>query len=78
MKLGIIGGGAWGTALAQVAAQGGRETLLWALEEDVVAAVNRIHENPIYLKGVKLDPAIRATGNFSELASCSTCARCSG
>jgi glycerol-3-phosphate dehydrogenase (NAD(P)+) len=70
MKLGIIGGGAWGTALAQVAAQGGRETLLWALEEDVVAAVNRIHENPIYLKGVKLDPAIRATGNFSELADC--------
>jgi glycerol-3-phosphate dehydrogenase (NAD(P)+) len=70
MKVGVIGGGAWGTALAQVAAQGGRETLLWALEEDVVAAVNRIHENPIYLKGVKLDPAIRATGNFSELADC--------
>jgi glycerol-3-phosphate dehydrogenase (NAD(P)+) len=70
MKVGVIGGGAWGTALAQVAAQGGRETLLWALEEDVVAAVNRIHENPIYLKGVKLDPAIRATSNFSELADC--------
>jgi glycerol-3-phosphate dehydrogenase (NAD(P)+) len=70
MKLGVIGGGAWGTALAQVAAQGGRETLLWALEDDVVSAVNRIHENPIYLKGVKLDPSIRATGNFSELAEC--------
>jgi glycerol-3-phosphate dehydrogenase (NAD(P)+) len=68
MKLGIVGGGAWGTALAQVAAAGGRETLLWALEEDVVAAVNRIHENAIYLPGVKVDPAIRATGNFSELA----------
>jgi glycerol-3-phosphate dehydrogenase (NAD(P)+) len=70
MKLGVIGGGAWGTALAQVAAQGGRETLLWAIEDDVVAAVNRIHENPIYLQGVKLDPAISATGNFSELADC--------
>ena len=70
MKLGVIGGGAWGTALAQVAAQGGRETLLWALEDDVVGTVNRIHENPIYLKGVKLDPAIRATGSFSELADC--------
>lgn len=70
MKLGVIGGGAWGTALAQVAAQGGRETLLWAIEDDVVAAINRIHENPIYLKGVKLDPAIRATDNFSELAGC--------
>lgn len=70
MKLGVIGGGAWGTALAQVAATGGRETLLWALEEDVVAAVNRIHENPIFLPGLKLDHAIRATGNFSELAGC--------
>ncbi|HEY7006988.1 MAG TPA: NAD(P)H-dependent glycerol-3-phosphate dehydrogenase [Sphingomicrobium sp.] len=70
MKLGIIGGGAWGTALAQVAAQGGRETLLWAIEDDVVAAINRIHENPVYLKGLKLDPAIRATGNFSDLAGC--------
>jgi glycerol-3-phosphate dehydrogenase (NAD(P)+) len=70
VKLGVIGGGAWGTALAQVAATGGRETLLWALEGDVVVAVNRIHENPIFLPGLKLDPAIRATGNFSELAAC--------
>jgi glycerol-3-phosphate dehydrogenase (NAD(P)+) len=70
MKIGIIGGGAWGTALAQVAAEGGRETLLWAIEDDVVAAINRIHENPVYLKGLQLDPAVRATGNFSELAGC--------
>ena len=69
MKLGIIGGGAWGTALAQVAASGG-ETLLWALEDDVISAINRIHQNPIYLPGVKLDPAIRATANFSDLRDC--------
>ena len=68
-RLAVIGGGAWGTALAQVAAQGGRETMLWALEDDVVTAVNRIHENPVYLKGIKLDPTIRATSNFSDLAS---------
>ncbi len=68
-KLAVIGGGAWGTALAQVAAQGGRETLLWALEDDVVTAVNRIHENPVYLKGISLEPAIRATSNFSDLAA---------
>lgn len=68
-KLAVIGGGAWGTALAQVAATGGRETLLWALEDDVVAAVNAINENPIYLKGLKLDPAVRATSSFSELAT---------
>ena len=45
MKLGVIGGGAWGTALAQVAATGGRETMLWALENEVVDAVNARHEN---------------------------------
>jgi glycerol-3-phosphate dehydrogenase (NAD(P)+) len=70
MKLGVIGGGAWGTALAQVAATGDRETVLWALEDDVVTAVNKIHENPVYLRGLKLNPAIRATGNFSDLAGC--------
>jgi glycerol-3-phosphate dehydrogenase (NAD(P)+) len=70
LKLGVLGGGAWGTALAQVAATGGRETLLWAIEDDVVSAINRIHRNPIYLDGVPLDPAIRATGNFSELRDC--------
>ena len=67
-KLAVIGGGAWGTALAQVAATGGRDIVLWALEDDVVSAINRIHENPIYLKGQKLSPAIRATSNFSELS----------
>ena len=40
MKVGILGGGAWGTALAQVAAGGG-ETLLWAREPEVVESVNR-------------------------------------
>lgn len=68
-QLAVVGGGAWGTALAQVAATGGRDTLLWALEDDVVSAINRIHENPIYLKGRKLSPAIRATSNFSELSA---------
>ena len=70
MKLGVIGGGAWGTALAQVAAANGGDTLLWALEDDVVGAINRIHQNPVYLPGVELSPAIRATGNFSELGDC--------
>ena len=36
MKIAVIGAGAWGTALAQIAAKGGRETLLWALESEVV------------------------------------------
>ncbi len=66
-RLAVVGGGAWGTALAQVAAGKGHETLLWALEDDVVSAINAIHENPIYLKGLRLSPKIRATSNFSAL-----------
>jgi glycerol-3-phosphate dehydrogenase (NAD(P)+) len=70
MKIGVIGGGAWGTALAQVAAAGDEPVLLWALEPDVVEAVNAAHENPIYLAGVPLSPAIRATGQLADLESC--------
>jgi glycerol-3-phosphate dehydrogenase (NAD(P)+) len=70
MKLGVIGGGAWGTALAQVASAGGRETLLWALEAEVVEAINAAHENRTFLAGVPLSPAIRATSDLGELDSC--------
>ena len=65
-RLAVIGGGAWGTALAQVVAAGGRDTLLWAREPDVIDAVNATHENPVFLPGLKLDPAIRATSDLGE------------
>ena len=70
MKIGVIGGGAWGTALAQVASAGGRETLLWALEPEVVDAVNGRHENATYLAGVPLNPSVRATSDLSDLEGC--------
>ena len=66
----MIGGGAWGTALAQVAASGGRDTMIWAMEPEVVEAVNRHRENPLFLAGVALEPAIRATGDIADLAEC--------
>jgi glycerol-3-phosphate dehydrogenase (NAD(P)+) len=69
-RIGILGGGAWGTALAQVAATGGRETLLWALEEEVVAAINERHANPLFLSGVALNEAICATSDIGELDQC--------
>ena len=70
MKLGVIGGGAWGTALAQIAATGGQETLLWAREPEVVAAINKTHENEMFLPGISLSPAIVATSALSQLAAC--------
>jgi glycerol-3-phosphate dehydrogenase (NAD(P)+) len=69
-RLGVIGGGAWGTALAQVGASGGREVLLWAREPEVVEAINNGHENSVFLPGRELDPAIRATGDLNALDEC--------
>jgi glycerol-3-phosphate dehydrogenase (NAD(P)+) len=70
LRLGVIGGGAWGTALAQVAASGGNETLLWALEPDVVEGINASHENAVFLGGISLSRAIRATSDLRELDTC--------
>jgi glycerol-3-phosphate dehydrogenase (NAD(P)+) len=70
--VGIVGAGAWGTALALVACRAGREVLIWAHGSDVVAAINRHHENPLLLPGVALDAGIRATGDMADLATCDT------
>ena len=70
MKAGIIGAGAWGTALAQLMAADGQNVALWALEPDVVDAINRRRENPLYLPGIALAPGIRASGAMADLAGC--------
>lgn len=69
-RAGVIGGGAWGTALAQVCVRAGLETVLWAREPEVVAGINETHENPLFLPGVALEPALRATHDFADLAGC--------
>jgi glycerol-3-phosphate dehydrogenase (NAD(P)+) len=70
VKIGVVGAGAWGTALAQVAAANGEPVMLWAREPDVVEAVNEAHENPLFLKGLALSPSIRATGDLADMAAC--------
>lgn len=64
--IGIIGGGAWGTALAQVQAVAGRDPLLWAREAAVVNAINNDGENTPFLPGVDLHRNVRATNDLSE------------
>ncbi len=68
-QVGVVGGGAWGTALAQMLASDGREVLLWAREADVVEAINADHRNPRFLPGAALHPSIRASGNLADLAA---------
>ena len=70
MRIGVIGGGAWGTALAQVAAANGEPVMLWAREHAVVTAINLAHENIVFLPGVALSPSVRATGELGDLNAC--------
>ncbi len=67
-RIGVIGAGAWGTALAMAAARAGAEVILQAREAEVVASVNTRHENSLFLPGIPLDPAIRATDSLSVAA----------
>ncbi|MEA3066809.1 MAG: glycerol-3-phosphate dehydrogenase, partial [Sphingomonadales bacterium] len=60
-RIAIIGGGAWGTALALVAARAGARVMLWARDPAIVAGINEQHENTVYLPGIALDRAIAAT-----------------
>jgi glycerol-3-phosphate dehydrogenase (NAD(P)+) len=66
--IGVVGGGAWGTALAQVAAGAGHAVRLWAREAEVVAGINDTRENAAFLPGVALSPLIEATQDWSALA----------
>ncbi|KMS54385.1 glycerol-3-phosphate dehydrogenase [Novosphingobium barchaimii LL02] len=68
-RIGVIGAGAWGTALAQALASDGSEVLLWAREPDLVAAINAEHRNALYLPSAVLAPTVRATNDLADLAA---------
>jgi glycerol-3-phosphate dehydrogenase (NAD(P)+) len=67
-SIGVIGAGAWGTALAAAAAQAGRTVTLWAREPDLVAQIQSSAENGMFLPGVKLPANILATGDIATAA----------
>lgn len=66
--VGVIGAGAWGTALAQMLSCDGRDVVLWAFEPEVVQAINSGHRNPQFLPSANLSENIRATGDLNDLA----------
>jgi glycerol-3-phosphate dehydrogenase (NAD(P)+) len=68
-RLAIIGAGAWGTALAAIAAQAGVDTILWARASVLAETLNQRHENPVYLPGITLDPRIAATSDMAVALS---------
>jgi len=69
-SIGVLGAGAWGTALAQTVRKAGRDVVLWAYEFETVSDVNDYHQNRNYLPGVDLDRAIRATAKLADVAAC--------
>jgi glycerol-3-phosphate dehydrogenase (NAD(P)+) len=64
VRVAVIGGGAWGTALADMLARKGEQVTLWAREVEVVDSVNKRHVNDMFLPGAALAPALRAEGDI--------------
>ena len=69
-NIGVLGAGAWGTALAAAAVEAGRDTLLWAREPEGVSAINETHVNTVFLPEVTLDERLKATQNLNDMSVC--------
>ena len=67
-RIGVIGGGAFGTALSCVMRRSAHEVLLWARERAVVEAINTNATNPVFLPGTRLASGVRATGELARAA----------
>ena len=67
-KISVIGAGAWGTALAQVYAAAGHDTVLWAREKHLADSLAQDRENKTYLPGFTLAPGLRVTNDLAEAA----------
>ena len=67
-RVAVIGAGAWGSALACVARRAGNETILWARDPALAAAINESRENARYLPGIPLTDGVTATTDLAMAA----------
>ncbi len=65
-KIGVIGAGAWGTALAMLLADNGHDVILWMYEKDLAVETARTRENRVYLPGFTLPPSLAVTSSLEE------------
>src|SRR5690606_21929917 len=65
-RIAVLGGGAWGTALAVTMLRAGHATTLWARDVQTVDAINSRRENPRYLPGIILDAGLAATAKLRD------------
>ena len=68
--IGVVGGGAWGTALACLARRAGRRVSLWSRDPAVAAGIARDRANPVYLPGQPIDAGIEAVADLAALGDC--------
>ena len=68
-SVGIIGAGAWGTAMAQALARGGNSVEIWAMETEVTDSINNEHENKKFLPGFTLSENLTASCDLNKVAS---------
>ena len=68
-RIGVIGAGAWGTALAQSMASDGSAVTIWAREAELVAEINSAHTNSLFLPSARLSENITATSQLADLAT---------
>ncbi len=66
MRIGVVGAGSWGTALADLLARSGHEVRIWAREPEVVESINAIHQNTLFLPDAPLAEGVRAVGGVAE------------
>lgn len=71
MKIGIVGAGGWGTALATVAAKNADNVMLWVREDDVRQEISEKRTNSVFLPGINLPHNIDPVGDFSRFKDCS-------
>jgi glycerol-3-phosphate dehydrogenase (NAD(P)+) len=71
--IGVLGGGSWGTVLADLLTRAGHDVRLWAYEAEVVEAVNTTHSNPVFLPGAALDDRLKATDDPTEAIRAADC-----
>jgi glycerol-3-phosphate dehydrogenase (NAD(P)+) len=68
--IGVVGGGAWGTALACLGRRAGRKVTLWSRDPAISTAITRERANPVYLPELALDEGIEAAADLSHLRAC--------
>ena len=69
MRIGVVGAGAWGTALANLLAEKGFQVDLWAFETEVCADIVESRENKLFLPGIRLSKNLRPSNDLEKAAT---------